>query len=214
MRPSIWEGVAESVWRATGSPEPPQDAFKLAECCGLRTRPWGRGWAVLEGDLIRYPARVRPTRQHGLVAHEVAHWALDWAEESQSEQAARWVGGALMLPREPFNADLAETRWDLEALQSKHLNCSAELIARRIVQLRDAVATVLDQGRVRARVASPWLGDRFRRLSRWERELADRALETEQTQRPEELVWAVPVIDGPHRRVVLVAEAEQLSLRL
>jgi|GEM_PF-2742023 len=213
-KPSVWEGVARGVLDATGGDEPPQDAFKLAACCGLQTQPWARAWAVLEGDTIRYPSKARPTRQHGLVSHEVAHWALDWCQEVQSEQAARWVGGALMLPRAGFDRDLTATQWDLDALRAKHLNCSAELIARRIVQLRDAVATVLDQGKVHARVASPWLGDRFRRLTRWERELADLVLETEQTQRPEDLVWAVPVFDGPHRRVVVVAEAEQLSLRL
>jgi len=210
----IWEGVAAALLEETGADEPPQDAFELAECCGLLTRPWSRADGRLVGDTIWYPGRARHVRQHGSIAHEVAHWALAWADEADSEQGARYVAGALMLPRRGFDRDLRDTAWDLQRLRAKHLNVSAEMIARRLVELRDAVATVFDAGRVKRRIASPWLGDQFARVSTWERELADLALERGELVQGDELVWALPLLDGPWRRVVLVAEAQQLSLRL
>jgi len=209
-----WEGAAAAVHDETGVGAP-VDAFELAGCCGLSPRPWARADARLEPDgTLWYPMRARSTRQHGLVAHELGHWALDRADEQQSEAGASYVAGALMLPRREYDRDLRATQWDLRLLQAKHLHVSAEMLARRIVELRDAVATILDQGRATRRVASPWLGDKFKRLSQFERELADRALESEDTVREGDLLWAFPMLDGPHRRVVLVCEAEQLSLRL
>lgn len=213
-----WEGVASAVHNETGL-EAPIDAFDLADHCGLRIEPGPRGTASLDGDVIRYDVSARPVRQHGMVAHETAHHVLRLHAEPDPEPAARYVAGALMLPRATFDRDLRETAWDLERLRAKHLNCSAEMIARRIVELRDAVVTVLDNGKVRTRVYSPWIAEwagapRLLRLSRVERELVDAALETGEVQREGELLAAYPVFDGVHRRVIVVAEAKQLSLRI
>lgn len=212
----VWEGVAAGLLEAIGAEDPPQDARELAVCCGLALRPSRAATASYDPalQLIRYPVKARPQRQQGLIAHELGHWALDWADEPDSEQGANYVAGALMLPRRAFDRDLTETEWDLEQLRAKHTNCSAEMIARRLVELRDAVATIWDHGRVKARVASPWLGDTFARVTQVERDLADAALGEERVQRGDGLLWAWPLIDGLHRRVVVVAEAEQLSLLL
>jgi len=209
-----WEGVALSLLRETGLDDPPQDAFALAHACGLQLVAGGRQHGCLGADgRLHYPGSVRRTRQHGVISHELGHWALRWAGEADGEVAASYVGGALMLPRRAFDRDLATTGWDLEQLRAKHINCSAEMIARRLVQLRDAVASIFDGGRLRLRVASPWLGDRYKRVSAWERELVDECMQTGERQ-GDGLTSAWPVFDGDHRRVVLLAETEQLSLRL
>lgn len=212
-----WEGIADEILSETGCDEPPVSAFVLAECCELTVQAWGRGYGRLEADrkLIKYPIGARPVRQHGLIAHEIGHWALRRGREDNTEDGARFLAGAFLLPRRVVDRDLTRVAWEMDALRAKHVNASVEMIARRITQLRDAVATVFDNGRVTRRVASSWLAEpRFRRVSRWERALAETALEHGKTVHGDELCYAVPVIDPPYHRVVVVCEAEQLSLKL
>lgn len=210
MRPEL-EGIASEILEETGCVEPPVDAFELAECCGLEVRYGSPGRVC--GQEIVIAKRARNVRQHGTIAHELAHWALGRGGEPDSEDSARYLAGALMLPREGYERDLTATKWDLRKLQAKHLNVSAEMAARRLVQLRDAVAAIWDQGKLKARVASSWLPEGYSRVSLFERELAATCLETGEVQRPDDLIWAFPVFSGVWRRVVVVAEAEQLSLR-
>lgn len=210
----VWEGVAQAVHDETGI-EAPVSAFELADACGLQLVAGPRGGARLVGDQVHFDVTARPVRQHGLVAHEVAHWVLQEHGEPDDEGAARYTAGALMLPRQSFDRDLRATAWDLHALRARHLHCSAELIARRIVELRDAVVSVLDNGKVRARVWSPWVAEpRLQRLTRVERELVDAALTSGEVERAHELLSAYPIFDGSYRRVIVVAELQQLSLRL
>lgn len=207
-----WEGAARAFHDATGI-SAPVDAFRLARCAGLVCLPGERGTASLDGEVLRYDAQARPVRQHGLVAHEVAHRVLRLYGEADTEPAANYTAGALMVPRARFDRDLRETAWDLFELRRRHPNASAEMLARRITQLRDAVVSVLDEGRVRARVASPWAPAPSSKLTPLERELADAALAGGNVQRENELLAAYPLLDGQHRRVIVVAEAEQLGLR-
>ena len=207
MAEEEWEGVAETLQRATGADDAPVSAFELAALCGLRLVPSRGTAASLSGDEIRYPLAARPVRQHGLIAHEVGHWALEWTGEEDSEPAARYVAGALMLPRRVFDRDLRET-WNVGELQDKHVNASAEMIAIRIVQLRSAVATVFDEGKMRRRYLSAELAGRVpRRPSDYEYELAAEALASGKTARGSGLCHALPVFDGPYRRVVVVCES-------
>lgn len=209
-----WEGIAAEALEQTGNDEPPVDALELAACCGLHVIEGPARSARLEGTAIILGPGARHVRRHGLVAHETAHYLLDRADEPSTEDGAHYVSQALLLPRKAFERDL-RTTWNPAALRAKHVNVSAERIVRRIVALRDAVATVIDNGRVKARVSSPWLpGAALKRLSRWERGLADEALRTGQPVQGDELAWAVPIVDGPWERVVIVAEIEQLSFRL
>lgn len=213
-----WEGTARAALEETTT-SPPVNAFALAKALGFDVESWSEAGAELDESarVIRVTSRARPVRRHGLVVHELAHHRLR-LEHNDSEDGARYVAGALMLPREPFGRDLTRTAWSLPRLQALHVNASAQMIATRIVQLRDAVATILDAGgrRVTSRVASPWLATdaRLVRVSKWERELAQRALDTGLEARGAELCYAVPVVDGSHRRVVVVCELEQLSLKL
>ena len=206
------EAVARATHDATGV-DAPVDAFELATACGLRLEAGERGGAVLVDDIVRFDIHARPQRQHGLIAHEVAHYVLRWHGEPDPEAAARYTAGALLVPRAAYDRDLRETAWDLDELRVRHPNASAELLARRIAELRDAVISIVDQGRVHARVRSPWMPAPPQRLTQAERELVDAALETGAVQRAGELLAAYPLLDGRHRRVIVVAEARQLGLR-
>lgn len=198
-----WETAATAVHEATGLDDPPVSAFELAVMCGLRLCPWGRGDAALVAKMIRYPRSARPTRQHGLVAHELAHWALSRSGEEDHESAARYVAGALMLPRRVFDRDLAQT-WHIARLQERHPNASAEMIARRLVQLRSARAAVFDQGKLRASFRSLDLA--HPPVTSHMRELAAEAL-CSGALAGEERAYAWPVIDPPWHRVIVVCAA-------
>lgn len=208
-----WEGIALDVLDEAGA-DAPVSAFALAAACGLEVRLAPLARARMAHGVIEVSAAARPRRQHGLVAHELGHWALERAEEPDTEPGARYLAGALMLPRRAFDRDLTDTGWDLAELQARHPNASAEMIARRVTTLRDAVASIWDGGRFTARVASAWLEERVpARATTRERQLALATFASGEVQHPAELVWAVPVFDGDHRRVVVVIEAEQLALR-
>lgn len=189
------------------------NAIALAELLGVEVRFTGGERAQLQGDTIYVSSRSRHVRQQGLIAHELGHWALAYSGEPDSEEAAAYVGAALMLPRAHFDRDLKRTAWDLRELQAKHIHCSAEMIARRIASMRDACVTIWDQGRLKARIPSPWLPEPYRRISAFERELAAQVLESGETIKVDELVWGFPVFSGWHKRVITVAEAQQLALR-
>lgn len=189
------------------------DAFGLAGLCDLRVEHADIRNAELRGGVIYVSSSARSVRQQGLVAHELGHWALRWAKEQDSEQGASYVGAALMLPRRPFLADMRATQWDVRELRAKHHNCSAELIARRIVALTDACVSIWDNGKLSARVASPWLPAPVRRISTFERELAARVLESGETERAGNLAWGFAVFDDDWKRVITVCEAEQLGFR-
>jgi hypothetical protein len=208
-----WEGVATAVHDATGI-DAPVSAFDLATAYGLVCVAGARGTACLRDDVIRYDASARPVRQHGYVVHEVAHYVLRLHGEADPEDAVGYTAGALMLPRATFDRHLRSTGWDLLELRELHPNASAEMIARRITQVREAIVTVVDQGRLKARIASPWMTEPSRRLSLLEREIVDEALASGNVQRAGNLLSAYPFFDGAHRRVIVVADAEQLSLRL
>lgn len=200
--PRHLEGVAREVHDETGV-ECPIDAFLLAQLCGVDTRPWPRSHGEIVGDLIRYPARARHTRQHGVVAHELGHWLLrERGLDFRDEASARYLAGALMLPRRGFLEDLSATDWDLFAMLAIHVNISAEMCAVRMCQLSPAVATIYDQGHETRR----YVGEHAMRDDDADRTLADRALELERPVRGEGAA-AWPMLDGAHRRVVVVRRA-------
>lgn len=212
MDPATWEGIAADLLDAT-SITAPVDAFLLAHRCNIEVRG-GTRLSRREGNVVYIDATTRRVRTHGVLAHEIGHFALERAGEPDDEPGARYLAGALMLPRRDFDRDLRQCGWLLTELQARNPNASIEMIARRIVQMRDAVATIIDHGKVRYRSASPWLDDpRLGRITKWERALADEAVSTGEPAQGGALVWAVPVIDPPWERVVIVAELEQLALR-
>lgn len=197
-----WEGIARDVLEGTFCEDPPVDAFELAACCGLGIQSRG-GPASIFGDVIRVDMRMRKTRQHGQVAHEIGHWALRRAQAENTEDGARYIAGALMLPWLAFGRDLRETSWQLSELTRRHPNASAEMIARRIVQLRGGFASIWDRGR-----APILLGPAPRSAPfPWERELEAAARKDRVERRLGATSWALPLNERPWFRVVVVGEA-------
>lgn len=216
-----WEGIAAEFADAVGCDAPPVDAFALADACELTVEPAPVRTAELDHErrLIKLNVHMRHERQHMSIAHELGHFAQIRAGVTNECDGARYIGGALMLPRAAVDRDLVQTAWSIPRLRELHYNASATAIAVRITQLRDAVATILDpRDRRKAwRVISPWISEnRLRRVTTWERELARQAYEAGGEVRGDELCYAVPLNEGPadEHRVIVVCELEQLSLRL
>lgn len=199
--PRHLEGIAKEVHDRTGIARP-VDAFRLAQLCGLRVRFWSARHGKLDEKTIFVPASVRSTRQHRIVAHEVAHWLLRRGGcDDRDEDAADYLALALMLLREPFERDLAETEWNLFALLERHPNVSGQAMAVRMTHLSPCVASIYDQGRRTALYVGEGAFE-----DEHDGELADVALEREVVVR-DGMVAAYPIIDGRHRRVVVVRRA-------
>lgn len=191
------EGIAADLHASTGDLLP-VDAFELAHLCGLELRAWSRadGSVNLESGVIRYPARARHVRKHGVVAHELGHWALHQVnEDHHAEWAARYLAGALLLPRAAFLRDAWACDWDLEELQRRHPHASAEMVVVRMTQVSPACAWVWDDGRVR-RTYGANAGEDVEAI-------VGRVLASEAPLR-DGAVRAWPLLERGYRRVVVV----------
>jgi Zn-dependent peptidase ImmA (M78 family) len=92
------------------------------------------------------------TRQHGVIAHEIGHWALwECGEAYTDDRLARYLAGALMLPYIEFRRDVRRADWDLDALRRYHPNASAEMVIVRMTQISESCAWVWDDGEVKRR---------------------------------------------------------------
>jgi (2Fe-2S) ferredoxin len=138
-------------------------------------------------------------RQHGLIAHELGHWALwDAGEDHTVERCARYLAGALMLPWVPFVRDVSACDWDLFDLQRRHANASAEMIVVRMTQISPSTAWVWDNG-----VVKRWYGAN---PDQDIDELVDQVLSGGEPVRHGDFRgW--PLIEPSHRRVVVVRVA-------
>lgn len=190
------EGIAREIHEGTGGLLP-VDAFELAELCGLTLRPWSRSCGAYAGDVIRYPGAARLARQQGVVAHELGHFALERAGMEDCEASARYLAGALMLPRAALLRDVQAVGLDLFRLQARHPNASGEMIAARLTQVMPAVAWVWDNGKL------------ARRYGIDEADVSafvDRVLALEEPVLDGDTA-AWPLFDGPWRRVIVVRRA-------
>lgn len=191
------EGIAESLL-TRAAVEAPVDALDLAERLGLEVAYSEVGEPVVLGQTIFVPRRARIALLQWLTAHELGHWAAQQAgEDGPCERAANYLAGALLLPRATLLRQL-RAGWDLDKLRRQHPNAPAHAIAVRIVQLRDAVAAVYDQGRLRRRWGPPMP---------LERELAAKALDAGAPVRVDDLTGAWPIVDGHWRRVIVLGSA-------
>jgi hypothetical protein len=199
MQTAVLEALAQEVHESTGGLLP-VDAFELAHLCGVELIPWRKAAGLRVGDTIRYPMKARPVRQHGVIGHELGHWLLeDAGMDPADEDAARYLAGALMLPRRAFVRDLMACDWDLFWLMERHPNASAEMIVCRMTQVGQCAASIWDAGKLARRYGAPLDTPQ-------EAALVDRALATERpaTAGP---FCAWPIIDGPWRRVLVVWRA-------
>lgn len=207
MTSEEWEGAASELLAATCT-SVPVDMFSLAAACGFKLRP-GRTGVCIEKRVLYLDTRVREVRQQGLIAHEIGHFALDRSNLPQSEMGARYVAGALRLPRTQFIRDLRETQWSIESLGRLHPYASAMAIAVRITQVRHAAATVIDpRDRVRPwRITSESADTTARPLSRLEVELAAEAWQAGVELRSHRCI-ATPLPDASEPRVIVVCDLD------
>lgn len=192
----LLEGIAREAWESTGGILP-VDAEALANACDYEVRWWAKGDGARSGRVIWAPLKSRPTRQHGRIAHELGHGLLEeHGCDPCDEEAARYLAGALLLPRTPFLSDVRESDYDLWELERRHPNASAEMIICRMTQVSPAVASVWDGGRLhRSYGGGPE-----------DAEIVDRVLALEQPIN-DGAVRAWPVLDGVYRRVLVVRRA-------
>lgn len=127
------EGIAAEALHATGCDDPPVDALELAACLGLTVRAKA-GRATLTWRTIRVDARLQGHRLHEAVAHELGHYVLIAAGEHDYEDAASYVGDALLLPRAAMCRALRECQ-TIQAIAAQHPNASEATILRRMRQV-------------------------------------------------------------------------------
>lgn len=212
-----WEGVASAFLAEICADDLALDPITIATTYDIELVPTTAGSpgpCIIDGR-IRYRPNERPVRVAGTIAHELGHVALDRHREPQSERAAAYVGAAILVPRRALDRALKRIGWDVLRLQAETFpHASAELLARRIAEVREAVVTIIDGRRVRARVSSPWLAPLpGPGLTRDEQRLVRLARETK-ARVDEGWISAVPVYDGSLERIIVIAEREQLSMRL
>lgn len=190
------EGVARWLLEETGVSSP-VDAFDLIDVLEMKLEHehgprswWTPGVVHLGLDT--------PTKQvHSKIAHECAHELLHRCRIANIERNARYLGAALLVPRTTLDRQL-RAGWDLDRLLAYHVNASAELLARRITDIRRASLAVYDRGRFRYRVGSATpLGI--------ERALVQQALDSRAPVRVDDLNGAWPVFDGDFDRVLVLA---------
>jgi hypothetical protein len=193
------EGIAREAWESTGE-ELPIDAIALAQRCGYEVRPWMKAGGSRDGGTIWYPSKARHERQHGTVSHELGHALCEeHGLDSRDEESARYLAGALLLPRRPFLRDVLETDYDLWELERRHPNASGEMIVCRMTQVSPATAWVWDAAKLHRRYG----------LEADDGEAAgvvDRILSAEKpvTEGP---IRGWPAFDGRWRRVLVVRKA-------
>lgn len=164
--------AAEVLWEA-GVTEPPIDALAVAD--GLQlvvardfAMPYrGRFVRLADHDglvggqgTIVVGAAERPEREQWAVAHEIGESvayrvferlgvAFDESLPTAREQVANRLANSILLPRRWFAREGNECDWDLLALKDRFCTASHELIARRMLDMRQPIViSVCDHGRI------------------------------------------------------------------
>ncbi len=208
----VWEACAEQLRGELAVDDRHMHPRILVAKCGLGLVEGIRKTACWTGGVIVVDGTARPSRQAGRMVHELGHFTLDRYNEEQSERGASAVGAAILVPRRALDSALKRRGGDFEAVRADFEHASAELLARRIVDVREAVVTIADGRRIRARVSSPWLPEPRAGLAKDEARVLRAVLE-ERRQIDEGWIRGVPVFEPGYDRVILIAEAEQLALR-
>lgn len=208
-----WEGCAEQLRAEIAVDDDHVHPKLLVERCELELvderPPTG---PCFTGRRIYYDSTARPERQAGIISHELGHFAAQRYGEHDSERCASYVGAALLVARRALDRSLRSHGWNLELIRPDFQHASPELLARRIADVREAVVTITDGRRIRARVASPWLPLPRPRLTQDEQRVLRAAVESGRRV-DEGWISATPYPDPVHPRVILIAEREQLELR-
>lgn len=141
------------------------------------------GFCVMEGytsrnhaGVITYDATKPEAQQRFDVAHELGHVIANHVGLSPyCERTASLIAAATLCPDAAWKRDLGTYEWDLEALSDIY-GVGYEVAARRALEVRGAVVSAWERGRLVGRWRSPWLRGRGfsrRRVPAWERALAE-----------------------------------------
>lgn len=206
-----WAGIAAGYLDRVGMREGPIDLGMLAACYDLCIARGPRSCSCRVPGIVYVDHTLDPIRYRADLAHELAHDAMDLAGYPiHDEAAASWIGAAIELPEASFKRDLTFNHWDLDAMRALY-RTSWEMTARRIADVRSAVVTVIDNGRVTSRFQSPWLNtDWGTKPTPVERLLVEEAT---QEGRSGSGSLAAYRVDGTANweRVIVVAGAEDLE---
>lgn len=161
--------VAEELLAEAGWSNPPVDAFQLATELGYeiafdaRQQARGRFKRLAGRPTMFLSPDDRPERLQWAAAHEIgesAAWRVferldldpELAETDLREQVAAQLAGALLLPRQQFEADVLRHDGDVPTLKAKYATASHELILTGQLRLEPLMlASVFDHGELRRR---------------------------------------------------------------
>lgn len=150
---------------------PPVDAFQLARHYGLAVARDAQMGVRARFLWVGQPGRARrgtimladdprPERRQWAVAHEIgecfaerffALLSMDSPDITPHlrERVANQLAGALLLPKDWFEADGQHVNWDVYRLKCLYRTASHELIARRMLEMPGPVViTMFDQGKL------------------------------------------------------------------
>ncbi|MDK9698658.1 MAG: ImmA/IrrE family metallo-endopeptidase [bacterium] len=109
------------------------------------------------GRSIYLDRNLSPERQNFSFCHELAHLLLEHDNETHPSQEeeflANQLAARLLLPDATFGLDAKSL--PLAALKEKYPYASWEAILRRKLQFRHGVGTIVDEGKITFRGASP-----------------------------------------------------------
>jgi hypothetical protein len=166
---SACDEVAEELLAEAGWANPPVDAFQLAADLGYeiafdaRQEERGRFKRLAGRPTMFLSPDDRPERLQWAAAHEIgesAAWRVfdlldldpELAETDFRETVAAHLASALLLPRQPFEADVIRLDGDVPLLKSKYATASHELILTSQLRMEPLMlASVFDHGELRRR---------------------------------------------------------------
>jgi hypothetical protein len=208
-----WAGIADRYLAEAGFGDEPTDPWLLATCQRQLVVHGARSCACRLPGVLVIDMTIEDYRQNFDLCHELAHDAMARMGYANvhDEMAASWIGAAILAPGRPFKRDLASYRWDLRPIREIY-PMSWEALARRVADVRSAVITIEDEGRITTRTQSPWLNtDWGSKPTPLERELIETAKAEGHASAGNRLdAYCVRGEDG-WERVIVVAAAEDLE---
>lgn len=202
------EGVAEAILREGGQED--DEAPRLGRLATSLLGPGAIEYAPIrlpgDGALIRIHDSWRIYLRRGLpierraftIAHEIAEWWLRVRERYQGadvEQAADYIGAAIMTPRRAFARALSAHGRDFRELATD-FGTSQTLVALRDAELAHVPRAVVTPALVRVRGPEAWVWPDETVLRRWARGGAPGLRKVRLTDDPRRVVLDVDELDA------------------
>jgi hypothetical protein len=163
---------------------------------------------MLAGNAVMVSPALSAKSVRWYAAHELGHWVLDRRGLPNCEEGADRIAEAMLLPIYAFDPD--SVGWDVAALQQRHMHCSLETIARRILSLRRSCVTVWNGCKLIGRLSSPGTKRDVVRVTAFERCLAIAAQRLGGVVRAGSQLVGFVDDDNPKRAITLCAADELL----